>query len=80
MRTTKCWGEMRTTKMFEDLRYARQGKVQGWADNGEGGDSLDYKREGEGDSLKDNDAMDNIIVPLYHMRRYLAKVRVVHEG
>jgi len=45
-----------------------------------GGGSLDYKREGEGDSLKDNDAMDNIIVPLYHMRRYLAKVRVVHEG
>ena len=26
------------------------------------------------------DAMNNIIVPLYHMRCYLAEVRVVHEG
>jgi len=28
----------------------------------------------------ESDAMDNIIVPLYHMRCYLANVRVVHEG
>ena len=26
------------------------------------------------------DAMNNIIVPLYHMRCYLEEVRVVHEG
>jgi len=30
--------------------------------------------------LRKDDAMDNMTVPLYHMRCYLAKVRVVHEG
>jgi len=28
----------------------------------------------------DSDAMNNIIVPLYHMRCHLAEVRIVHEG
>ena len=27
-----------------------------------------------------SDAMNNIIVPLYHMRCHLAEVRIVHEG
>ena len=26
------------------------------------------------------DAMNNIIVPLYHMQCHLAEVRIVHEG
>jgi len=39
-----------------------------------------YNRPGGWSDIVADDAMDNIIVPLYHMRCYLAKVRVVREG
>ena len=32
------------------------------------------------EKLVESDAMNNIIVPLYHMRCHLAEVRIVHEG